>query len=160
MQVGPRHPLGQRHLVLAIFHQEGGNHAQVGVRPHTILVGLHGGVALEASARLAHAVGCGAVLEIVFQVFGETTEHLQQVALHRGLVHKVGGDDALGDALHRVYFLCRVDVALRQTRQAEVVDHEATAARQPIDLQADAYIALGSGGERHAHFLPGHGGEA
>ena len=88
-QVIPSNALRQSHLVLTIFYEESRNHGEVGIGANTVLIILHGTITLEGTTYLTHRIWRNTILEIIFQILGEFSQHIHQVTLHGSLIHKL-----------------------------------------------------------------------
>ena len=88
-QVIPSNALRQSHLVLTIFYEESRNHGEVGIGANTVLIILHGTITLEGTTYLIHRIWRNTILEIIFQILGEFSQHIHQVTLHGSLIHKL-----------------------------------------------------------------------
>ena len=125
-----------------VFHQEGGDHREVGVRTHALLaVGARGGVAVfrvvEEAAALALAVGRGALEPVVLHVGGEPGQHLQEVFHHLVFGHEGIVDLALRGRIHVTLRGVGVGCLAGDVEEAHVVQQEAGAgAVDPVELKA------------------------
>ena len=148
----PGDAVGQCDLALGVFDEEGGDHREVGIGAHAVLVALSGAVALEIAAGLAHGVGRLALKPDRLGVLHRARQHLEQVLHHLGLGHEVVRDDALGELRHLRFGFGRI---VGQTCEAEVVEGDLAASADPCDVGGYGDCRGFGEGEAHVDVLPG-----